>query len=307
MAKSRSFRRYRNRAWPTELGIIIFLTLVGLWVLGRISFFSVIVTAPDCLSIEPALLGRNDRIDGVLDTLALAGAGAICLIAVTGIIGSRERTASMGSAMFGAANFGIAGLLVAQWMFAWAFFNPDSWLAKAAMPMVPQMMVLALHHGDRDAFEGMPGWHTVGEASYFNAEIGVLVRRERVKSCFPAPLVRQNLSNMNPDGFLPNGVAIASISDGELDKSELAYVYYDQHFQYLTSELHFDHEQYPTLQKRDAERDASGRRVDPEHVLKLVQDSLEFLPAQAYPLRPFSRDEIDQMVKATWDREAPEP
>ena len=70
-------------------------------------------------------------------------------------------------------------------------------------------------------------------------------------------------------------------------------------------------ELYPEMQKRDAERDEEGRQVDAGEVWVRVTKSLYYEPEGAFgpeeDLRPYTREEINAMVKAAWDRDAPLP
>ncbi len=289
--------------------MIVFITLVGLWVFGRISFLSIVAMAPDCLSIEPVLHGRNERIDGALDTLALAAVAALGLIAATGLIGLLEKTASRISAALGAVNVGMAGLLIAQWLISWSFFHPDSKVASIVMRFGPQPRELSVQSAttDRSPFSGMPGWAPRGDGMFYNDEIGIYAREEVVRPCFSAAFLRQYRLNRRPSGLTARGEPIAAIPDHLLERHHYAYVFYDREHQYLTSDLYGRHDNYADLQKRDAERDRSGRRVDPAEVLKRVDASLESAIVPADAQRPFTLEEINEMVAETWDREAPLP
>lgn len=308
MRRTRTRRHRRIRLSPVDYGMTLFVTLVGLWVISRINFLSAVVLVPDCLSIQPALLGQEGRVDGVLDTVALAGLAALGLIAVTAVAGWHEKTLNWTGAAIGAANAGLAGLLIAQWIIGWSFFHPDSWQAKVVMPLGPEVRRLHLQTASerRGPFEGMPGWQPVGPNAYYNAEIGIVAREERIKTCYSAAFVRQNMLNMNPDGLSSGGVPIASIPDAALERDEYAFIYYDRDNQYLTSESYWEHDEYAELRKRDADRDASGRRVDPAEIWHLVEASLD--AAYEKPVeRPYTLEEINDMVRETWDRQAPIP
>lgn len=309
MIRKRAIRHRPRRSSPADFGMVVFVTLVGLIVMSRINFLSAVVLAPDCLSIQPVLLGQDGRIDAVLDTAALAGLAALGLIAATGVIAVHEKTGTWIGAAIGAVNTGIAGLLIAQWVIGWAFFHPDSWQAKLVMPMGPEIRYLFPRSASArgNEYEGLPGWQTVGPNTYYNAGIGIFARKERIKACFQAAFVRQNMLNMNTDGLTPDGVLIASIPDEALERHTYAFIFYDRYNQYLTSDVYWAHDQYPELQRRDSNRDASGRRVEPSEVWRLVQGSLNPVSAEPGSLRPYSLQEINDMVRKTWDRDAPEP
>ena len=287
----------------------MFVTLVGLWVAGRIGFLSAVVMVPDCLALQPALLGQGGRIDAVLDTLGLAGMAALGVIAATGLIGWHQKTLNWGAAAFGTVNAGMAGLLIAQWVVGWSFFNPDSGLAKAVMPLGPQVRTLSVEYSaeGRSPFEGMPGWKTIGPRAYFNAELGIFAREEPVRRCFTPAFVRQNRLNASLTGLASGGAHIASTPDFGLDRSVYAWIYYDRDSQYLTSDIYPHHDRFADLQKRDAEREARRRRVDPAGVLAQVDASLMGPPGEEASERPYTLDEIEAMVREAWDRDAPVP
>jgi hypothetical protein len=289
--------------------MIIFVTLVSLWIFGRISFLGAVVMAPDCLSIEPVLHGTDERIDGALDTLALAAVAALGVIAVTGVTGWLEKTVSWAGAALGLANSGMAGLLIAQWLISWSFFHPDSKVAPIVMPLGPQVRELSVQSATTDwnPFNGIPGWAPRGEGMFYNEEIGIYAREEVVRPCFSAAFLRQNKLNRHPSGLTARGEPIAAIPDFLLEHHHYAYIFYDREHRYLTSDIYQFHDRYLYLQKRDVERDSSGRRVDPAEVWNLVEASLAQPAPEVATERPYTLEEINSMVEATWDREAPLP
>lgn len=311
MVRTRGFRNRRRREGHlgVDFSAIMFVTLVGIWVVSRIDFLIAIAAAPDCQSIQPALLGHDRRIDGILDTVAVAGMAALGLISVNAFACWQRGHVSPIGIVLGTVNAAIACLLIVQWLAGWSFFNPDAWQARLVMASGPTVKALYLDDvlGGWNEYEGKPGWSRVGEDAYFNEEIGILAQEETIKSCFPASFVRQNLLNMNPSGRLPNGVPIAAMPDEVLEKRQTAYIFYDRYGQYLTSDTYWFHDEYPVLQRRDAERDASGRDVDPLAVLDLIEASLEWQATGPTDLRPYTLEEINEMVEGTWDREAPLP
>lgn len=55
--------------------------------------------------------------------------------------------------------------------------------------------------------------------------------------------------------------------------------------------------------ERDAERDERLGEFEPYEIVKLVDESLEDVREEPPQLRPYTREEIDEMVARTWERE----
>jgi len=313
MRSTRTHLPRGRRAFSTGMGLTVFASLIGFFIISQIGYMDALIQLPICGAMQPSLLGRPGRIDAVLDTTAAVGVAGMGVVAAMGLTSLVEKSWRLRDLILGIANIVIASLLICQWLVAWAFFHPETWRARAIMAFAPNASVFYMDDllSGWDRYADSPNWSEVAPKTYFNDEIGIYAREEVARSCFQADFIRANMKNIYPGGNLPNGTPIAALPDHVLEKAEKVFVFYDREGRYLSYDTYWGDELYPEMQKRNAERDEEGRQVDVGEVWDRVTKSLYSEPEGAFgseeDLRPYTREEINAMVKAAWDRDAPLP
>ncbi|WP_155838265.1 hypothetical protein [Hyphomonas beringensis] len=313
MGSTRKHRPRGRRAFSTGMGLTVFACLIGFFIISQIGYMDALTRVPVCGAMQLFLLGRPGRIDAVLDTMAAVGFAGMGLVAAMGLTSLVEKSWRLRDLILGIANTVIASLMICQWLVAWAFFHPETWQARAIMAIAPEAPVVYMDDllSGWDRYADSPNWAQIAPKTYFNDTIGIYAREEVARTCFQADFIRANLKNIYSRGNLPNGTPIAALPDHALEKAERVFVFYDREGRYLSYDTYWDDESYPEMQKRNAERDEEGRQVDASEVWGQVMKSLFSEPegelGPEEDVRPYTREEINAMVKATWDRDAPLP
>ena len=305
-------RRHRRRKprRELELDIILFSVLVSIFVIGRILMFYALLPAQACMDLEPRLFGSDAPLDGIIDWLlaaSLAGLGMLGAMSVNRILMHNFTPVSI---FFGLCNASVALLLALSCGLFWAFFNPDSFLARQLNGMEFQSETSFQFRDSYHwygTFEGIYGWEKIGPDAYWNEEIEITAKLEIVGSCFPAPMIRKNLEARYPSGFLSDGRSIISLDDATLEHQTKRFVFYDNNDQYITSDYYFDHHRYKSLRERDKYNESHPPLVSRWRALSLVDGSLHdaYLAENTVRQHPYTLEEIEAMVRETWDREAP--
>ena len=299
--RRKNLKRSRSRF---GLSLWVFVILLLIFVITRIAFFSVLTFDQVCSNLHPQLFGNAGSIDAVLDTtlvIFIAAAGVWIASGISDLVSSSLKPADYFVAVL---NLALIVLFLRLWLSTWAFFYPYHPAAAQFAAEKENFLYSSLYSmRSYKSFEGVDHWQEVAPNTYFNEGIGIYAREEIIRTCFPAPFVRQQLENRWPSGQLPTGEVIADLPDSALEQHETLFFYYDTDGNYLTSETPWQHRRFEALMERDAERDERLGEFEPYEIVKLVDESLEDVREEPPQLRPYTREEIDEMVARTWERE----
>ena len=291
----------------------IFLSLISSLLFKRIVDIWGPVAVPDCRELPVAFMGATDRFDGPMEWLLVIGVSAAALLIVQAFHALLSRTAHRTFWLLWLVNMAAAALLIWSFLLSWAYFNPT---ARSAAPIFQFTQTFAprLLYVEPTPLDPPPPsdiqdwiWHEELDA-WVNEPIGLIWRKEVVRTCEPVELRRAQLKLIYGEHD-PDGQVIDNIGVEQMRSPVEGDVLYDLDGNYLVTIGSPYHKNSDITRARDAGYDSKKTAMTPAEAESRFYEYWWSYPVSD-PLAPttvprIQKDQIDQIVAESWGDERP--
>jgi hypothetical protein len=291
----------------------IFLTLISSLLFKRIVDIWGTVTVPDCQDLPGAFMGATHRFDGPMEWLLVIGVSGAALLIVQAFHALLSRTAHRTFWLLWLVNLAAAALLIWSFLLSWAYFNPT---ARTAAPifqftqtfaprllyMEPPPLALPPPSDIQDWI-----WHEELGA-WINEPIGLMWRKEVVRTCEPVELRRAQLKLIYGE-HNTSGRVIDDIAAEQMRSPVEGDVLYDLDGNYLVTVGSPYHKNSAITRTRDAGYNSNEAAMTPAEAERRYYDYWwsyrvsDPLGRTTFPR--IQKDDIDQIVAESWGDDRP--
>lgn len=291
----------------------IFLTLISSLLFKRIVDIWGTVTVPDCQDLPVAFMGATHRFDGPMEWLLVIGVSAAALLIVQALHALLSRTAHRTFWLLWLVNLAAAALLIWSFLLSWAYFNPT---ARSAAPIFQFTQTFAprLVYMEPPPLELPPPsdiqdwiWHEELGA-WINESIGLMWRKEVVRTCEPVELRRAQLKLIYGEQDT-SGRVIDDIAAKQMRSPVEGDVLYDLDGNYLVTIGSPYHKNSAISRTRDAGYNSNEAAMTPAEAERRFYDYWwsyrvsDPLGRTTFPR--IQKDDIDQIVAESWGDDRP--
>lgn len=291
----------------------IFLTLISSLLFKRIVDIWGTVTVPDCQDLPVAFMGATHRFDGPMEWLLIIGVSAAALLIVQAFHALLSRTAHRTFWLLWLVNLAAAALLIWSFLLSWAYFNPT---ARSAAPIFQFTQTFAprLLYMEPPPLELPPPsdiqdwiWHEELGA-WINEPIGLMWRKEVVRTCEPVELRRAQLKLIYGEQDT-SGRVIDDITAEQMRFPVEGDVLYDLDGNYLVTVGSPYHTNSAITRTRDAGYNSNEVAMTPAEAERRFYDYWwsyrvsDPLGRTTFPR--IQKDDIDQIVAESWGDDRP--